>query len=297
MTALAIAAMPGDEAAAARVAALLGVRSASVAVHRFPDGESLVRVAEAAATTLLYCTLDRPDPKLMPLLLAASALRDDGAQRLVLVAPYLPYMRQDTAFRPGEAVSQRVIGRLLGARFDRIVTVDPHLHRTPRLDLVFAGTEATALSAAPVLAAMIAAGGAGDAVLVGPDAESAQWVGTVAARLGMPAVTATKRRAGDRRVAVTLPDGAPVRGRPAILVDDVVSSGGTLAACARALVAAGAARVEAVAVHALCGDADLAALTAAGIARLRSTDSVAHPTNAGSLAPLLADALRQEVRP
>ncbi len=78
-------------------------------------------------------SLDRPNDKLIELLLAAEAARELGARHLTLVAPYLCYMRQDAAFRPGEAVSQRIDGRFLARSFDAVVTVDPHLHRTARL--------------------------------------------------------------------------------------------------------------------------------------------------------------------
>lgn len=298
MSHLSVAAMPGNQAAATALAQDLEVPAATIAVHRFPDGESLVRAPEAAETVVLYCTLDDPDAKLVQLMLAAAALRDRGARRLVLVAPYLCYMRQDVAFHPGEAVSQQVIGRFLAERFDRVVTVDPHLHRSPTLDPVFPGIEATALSAAPVLAEMIQDGGPGaeDAnIAVGPDTESAPWVAAVAARLGWPALTASKIRHGDRDVRITILDTGQVKGRTAWLIDDVVASGGTLAACARELRKAGANLVEAVAVHALCSNSDVAALKAAGIARFRSTDSVPHSSNSASLAPLLATALRQEI--
>lgn len=289
-----VAAMPGNTALAEAVAGRLGVASASVDVRAFPDGESLVRVPPAGAATILFCTLDRPDEKLVRLLLAAGAFRDRGVGRLVLVAPYLCYMRQDKAFRDGEAVSQRIVGYLLAQAFDRVVAVEPHLHRTPDLGAVLPGIEADALPAAPVVAEMARAAGA--ELLVGPDAESGPWVAAVAERLGLPWIVATKQRSGDRDVRVTLADAGKAAGRRAVMVDDVVSSGGTLAACARALVEAGAAHVEAAVAHALCSDADLAALEAAGVARLRSTDSVVHPTNAATLAPLLAEALAREVR-
>src|SRR5690606_8630460 len=132
---------------AARLAAELDVPFGEVAVHRFPDGESLVRVDPPPATAILYRSLDDPNPKLFELLLAASALRDSGARRVLLVAPYLAYMRQDIAFQPGEAVSQRVIGKLLAAHFDAVMTVDPHLHRTRSLEAIMPGIRVASISA------------------------------------------------------------------------------------------------------------------------------------------------------
>lgn len=288
-------AMPGYREPAQALAMLLDLPIMDVSVRTFPDGESLVRAEASAKSAILYGSLDHPNTKLVNLALAASALRDQGAERLILVAPYLCYMRQDTAFNAGEAVSQRVIGHWLGGIFDRIVTVDPHLHRTPDIAEVFPGSEAQALSATPVLANLIHRdAGDGDVVLVGPDSESRQWVEKLAAPLSAPVLIGSKTRDGDRKIRMEIPGGEIVSGRVAYLVDDVVSSGTTLARGAEILMEAGARQVEAVVVHALCSAADLAAMQSAGIGRLRSTDSVPHPTNAISLSPLLADALRDE---
>ena len=84
--------------AAARLADALGIGCSIVSVHPFPDGESLVTVTDVGATAYLYRSLDGPNAKLVEVMLAASALRDSGAARVVLVAPYLAYMRQDRAF-------------------------------------------------------------------------------------------------------------------------------------------------------------------------------------------------------
>lgn len=294
----AVHAMPGYAGPAQALATLLGLRSHDISVHRFPDGESLVRVAPADDIVFIYGSLDDPNDKLIELMLAASAFRDGGAARLVLVAPYMCYMRQDIAFHAGEAVSQRVVGRFLADLFNRIVTVDPHLHRTPDLAEVFAGCETSVLSAAGLLSTAINEEGGLDEnpVLVGPDAESRQWVEAVAGPLQAEILIGEKHRQGDRQVLIDLPDPARVDGRTALIVDDLVSSGVTLSVCAARLRDAGAARIEALAVHALCGDDDLAAMRRAGVDRFRSTDSVVHASNAFSLAPLLAEALSDEGR-
>ncbi|MDC8754630.1 ribose-phosphate diphosphokinase [Erythrobacter sp. sf7] len=294
MTAAAVHFFAEAKTEANRLAAALGTTCAPVAVHHFPDGESLVRAGETAPTALLYRSLDNPDAKLVELLLAAAALRDRGAQRVMLVAPYLCYMRQDTAFRPGEAVSQRVIGRLLADAFDGVLTVDPHLHRTHALGEVIPGIPAIAVSAAPLLAAAIDRGLHPAPILAGPDSESRQWVGEVARFAGLPFVIGSKQRRGDRDVSVTFAHTREIAGKPVVLVDDLVSSGRTLIAAAGALIAAGAARVEALAVHCLASEEDLAAMRAGGISRLHATDTVAGPTSEICVAPLLAGAIKNE---
>lgn len=263
-------------------------------VHRFPDGESLVRVHGTASMALLFRSLDDPNPKLIELLLAASALRDRGAAQVILVAPYLAYMRQDTAFHDGEAVSQQVIGQLLATWFDGMVTVDPHLHRIASLGEVMNGIPALAVSAAPALVKAIGKELDPRTVLVGPDSESRPWVESIARPLGLEVLVGEKVRKGDREVALAIPAIAMVRGRPAMLVDDMISSGTTLIAGARLLRAAGAKDVEAVATHSLSSAADLERLGRAGIARLRATDSTSSPIATIPLADVLANAIRKQ---
>lgn len=288
---LMVQAFAEDEAPARRLADALGAELALVALHAFPDGETLPTVPKPASTVLLYRSLDRPNPKLVPLLQAADALRRAGASRLVLVAPYLCYLRQDAVFASGQPLSRDVVLPLLGARFDRVVTVDPHLHRTGDLSAVL-GTPATVVSAGEVLAEAV--GGAGAPVVVGPDIESEPWAAAVAGPLGAPHLSLRKRRLGDREVVLDLPDGLSLAGRRVILVDDICSSGATLALATARMLEKGAATVEIAVTHALFDAATEARLRAAGAARIVSTDSCAHPTNAAPLAPRLAGALAQE---
>jgi ribose-phosphate pyrophosphokinase len=282
-----------DEAAAAgRLADALGVGLGLVSVHRFPDEETLPTIPGAGPTVIVYRSLDRPNPKLMPLLQACDAWRRAGVQRLVLVAPYMSYLRQDALFAPGQSLSRDVMGELLSPRFDRIVTVDPHLHRTPDLSASW-GVPVTVLSAAPVLGAALAGGGA--TLVVGPDVEAGPWAAAVAAELGVPHLTLQKSRHGDRDVRISLADPATVEGQSVALVDDVCSSGSTLARAVELLRKAGAASVDVAITHALMDDGALARLREAGAGRIVSTDSCIHPTNAAPLADLLAAALREEL--
>ncbi len=282
-----------DEAAAAgRLADALGVGLGLVAMHRFPDEETLPTVPEAAETVIVYRSLDRPNPKLMPLLQACDAWRRAGVRRLVLAAPYMSYLRQDMVFARGQPLSRDVMGDLLAPRFDRIVTVDPHLHRTPDLGDAW-GVPVTVLSAAPVLGQALT--GSGATLVVGPDSESGPWAAAVAAELGAPHLTLSKVRHGDRDVRIALADPAAVRGHAVALVDDVCSSGSTLARAIELLLEAGAASVEVAVTHALMDDAALARLRGAGAGRVVSTDSCIHPTNGAPLADLLAGALRNEL--
>ena len=268
----------------------LGWPLAEVALHHFPDGESRLRVAASpGGAAVLLRSLHDPNAKLVEVLLAADALRRAGATRLTLVAPYLGYMRQDAVFEPGEALSQRAIGSLLGVAFECVLCVEAHLHRVKTLAEVFP-CRAESLPAAPVLAAWLR--GEGAPLLVGPDEESEPWLRDLAGRSGLAWCVGAKRRRGDRDVEVTLPP-LPRGVEHALLVDDIVSSGATFAAAARALRAAGVTRVEALVVHAIFAPGALETLHTAGVSQVVSTDTIPHATNRISVAPLLAAALAE----
>lgn len=293
---LAVFAMPQDVEPAKRLADYLGISLIQIELGRFPDGETKLCIASAASKSILYCSLYDPDPKMFPLMLAASALRDLGSNQILLVAPYLCYMRQDRAFRKGEPVSQRVLGEVLSPWVDQIVTVEPHLHRTRELGDVFIGVKTMTLSAAPLFKQLITQDDHGSkAILMGPDEEARAWTGAVARGAGLPFATMSKTRRGDRDVRVDLDPAICVDGMNVFLIDDVVSTGETLAAAARVLTKRGAANIEALVAHALCNESELSKLKSAGVSRLRSTDTIPHSTNAVNIAPLLASALQREL--
>ena len=296
MNKTAIQCLPSGASDAKRLAARLGLPLTEIALHRFPDGEIRVTVGPVASTTIIYASLDHPNDKLIALLFAAEALRRAGAQRLVLVAPYLCYMRQDAAFVDGEAISQRAVGRLIAGIVDRVLTVDAHLHRTTDIRAVFPGVETENLSAMPAIANALSSTGIDPATIVaGPDAESRPWVSDLAGQLGLVHMVAQKICRGDRSVEISFAETAPIAGRPVLLVDDIVSSGGTLIACAKTLIAAGATAVDAIVTHALFPPDMAIAFADAGIRSIRSTSSVPHPTNAIPLDDILAAALRGEM--
>lgn len=284
-----------DELALAhRLADAAGLAWACVERHVFPDGEFKLRLPTPLPSRVVVLrSLHQPNAKLVELLLVADTARELGASHLTLVAPYLAYMRQDVAFQPGEAVSQKIVGRHLAGLFDAVITVDPHLHRVATLQEAVPATQALALTAAPVLADFVHSR-CPEALLIGPDEESAQWITSAARQHDFDHGVCQKIRHGDKQVEIRLPDVA-VAGRSVVLLDDIASSGHTLAQTARLLLQAGARSVDVAVTHALFAGDALAVVRNAGVGQVWSTDSVAHESNSVSIAPLLAAALRETV--
>jgi len=288
-----IMALPGAERLAAALSARLGWAQGELMLHRFPDGESCPRLRPAVAgrEVVLVAALAQPDARLVPLYLSASVARELGARRIGLVAPYLPYMRQDAVFEEGQGVTARHIARLLSCCCDWLVTVDPHLHRYRHLSEIYSIATVVA-PAAPAIAAWVAAQ-VERPLLIGPDEESAQWVAQVAALAGCPYTVLRKVRSGDRAVAVSLPQGVAWQGRSPVLVDDIVSTARTMIAAAGQIAAAGWPPPVCIGVHALFAGDAYAALQAAGVTRIVSCDSVPHVSNAIALDGVLATAVRE----
>jgi ribose-phosphate pyrophosphokinase len=287
----ALLAMPGHESLAASLCGSLDVPALTLVTRDFPDGETYLRVegeVHGRAVALL-CTLHEPNPRFLPLAFIADALRDLGAASVGLVAPYLAYMRQDARFMPGEAVTSTSFAKLVSRQFDWLATVDPHLHRWHALSDLYA-IPAVALQAAPLLAAWIRAN-VDDPVIIGPDEESEQWVSGVAATAGCGYVVLKKQRRGDRDVSVSGLSGRDWAAHTPVLVDDIISSGQTMAQTVAQCRAAGSAPAVCVGVHGIFAPEALASLEQAGAARIVTTNSIAHPSNAIDLSPLLADAV------
>lgn len=268
-----------------------GAQPVAHEVRAFPDGEWYIRIDAdvAGAEVALLADLAHPDRHALQLLLVAATLRAQGAARVGLIAPYLPYMRQDRAFRAGESVSSRHFAALLDAQFDWLLTVDAHLHRYATLDELYA-MPARNLDAAGLLAGWLRAN-VKRPLLVGPDEESAQWVQAAAQALDCPWIALRKQRRGDRSVLVHGAIEAAHRGRTPILLDDMISTGRTLIEACALLRAAGLEAPLVLAVHGIFAGNAHADLLAAGAARIVSTNSIEHPSNAIDLAPLLAHAL------
>ena len=279
-----------ESSTAMKLAELAGLAPCLIERHDFPDGEFKLKLPPTlSGRAVLFRSLNHPNEKLVELLFAAKTARQLGVQHLTLVVPYLAYMRQDIAFVPGEVVSQRIVGDLLASLFDAVITLDPHLHRVASLQEAVPVKDAINISAAPTLGNLVVQKRV-NPFLIGPDEESAQWVAQAAASHRLDYAVATKTRIGDRSVDIALPP-IDVKGRAVVLLDDIASSGHTLARAAELLLLAGAASVDVAVTHALFDSQAEALIKKAGVEQIWSTDCIAHSSNAVSVMPAITQVL------
>jgi ribose-phosphate pyrophosphokinase len=283
---------PEESKLASSLGDLLGADTHPVDLHQFPDGETLVRLDASCAKreVALLCGGRAATTTALPLYFSAVTARELGATRVGLIAPYLAYMRQDQRFHEGEVVSALAYARFICSSFDWLVTVDAHLHRLRTLDAAYS-VPATNVAAMPAIAAWIREQ-VPDPVIIGPDSESRQWTAQLGESIGAPVCVLDKTRLGDLNVRVSVPDPQLLDGRTPVIVDDVASSGRTLARAVESLLMVGSRAPVCIVVHAVfAGDAE-AAVRSAGAGRIVSTNTVSHSTNAIDVAPLIATAAR-----
>ena len=289
--------LPGNEAAARALAERSGAEIGALTIRRFPDGETYVRLGTETRDrdVALVSSLHRPDDKLLPLAFVAETARELGGRSIGLVAPYLAYLRQDRRFQEGEGVTSRYFARLISGTVDWLVTVDPHLHRLPSLGAVYS-IPGRVLHAAPYVSTWIREH-VPQAVLIGPDAESAQWVEAVARAAQSPFVVLEKVRRGDREVEVSVPQIAEWRQHTPVLVDDIISTGRTMIETIGHLRRAGLRPPVCIGVHAVFAGDSYQDLLTAGAAVVVTCNTIPHPSNRIDLSPLLAEGIAAFARP
>jgi ribose-phosphate pyrophosphokinase len=261
----------------------------------FPDGERYLRFTDdipnetALVTQSLY---KNPDGLLMEYVFLAKTLLGLGARGVVGIFPYIAYLRQDSRFKPGEAVSATIVSQIIeSATTSAVLTMDSHLHRIHNLSELFT-IPALNLSAIPSLAERLKSECTlHDPVVVAPDSEAAQWASLAAPVFGADSVVMKKVRYGDTSVDIDLGHITP-SGRDVILVDDIISTGGTMAQVAQQLKGKGAKHIHALITHGLFMEGAYEKVSAAGVERLVTSDSVPNQFSKITAAPIFAEALR-----
>ncbi len=274
----------------------LGVMPCRRALHRFSDGELHVDIEESIRGHDVYIvqpTSAPPDEHLMELLFLADACRRAGAARLTAVVPYFGYARQDRRASGREAIGASVVATMIeaGRWFSRVVTIDLH---APEIEGFFR-IPVEHLSATKLLANTIRP--TGESVIVAPDLGAVKLARRYQSYLNLPVVVIHKTRISGSAVTLHSIIG-DVKGRRPIVVDDMITTGGTIEAAVKGLLEAGATPdISVVATHALFAGPAVARLQALPIRQLIATDTVdtsgevpAH-FQVVNVAPLIADAI------
>lgn len=282
----------------------LDVRLAACTAERFPDGEVSVRLDEAVRGSdviLLAATAPPVNDHLVELLALADACRRADAARIVAVMPYFGYARSDRRDGRRTPIMASLVAELIErAGVDHVVTVDVH---TPALEGFFR-IPVDNLTALNLLSAALRSRVPDDAVIVAPDLGALRLANRFANTLDLPVAVCHKRRLGGAEVSISRVTG-DVKGRRCIVVDDMISTGGTIVEAVRALEQAGALPGAIVAAtHAVLVPGALDKIAAAGVRNLLVTDSIEPRGEPAarlspavvSIAPLLATAIRHLLR-
>lgn len=238
---------------AEKISQILKTKVYPVEHHIFPDGEQRVMLSETVVgdSTVVVQSMNTPvDQNFVELLLLIDALKRNGSSEVIVIVPYLGYQRQDHVFRSGEARSLEVVIRSMEAvGADKFVLVDPHSIKIPELF----HRSVVHLSAISIFAAEIKKLGflSSDTVLVSPDMGGVRRIAQLSKLLSdMPYASVEKNRdlvSGDVEASVIHGDLA----KNAIIVDDMISSGGTIKTAAELLSQKGVQRIVVMATHAI----------------------------------------------
>jgi ribose-phosphate pyrophosphokinase len=288
----------------ARIADKLGVDLAPVTTKTFANGEVYCRYEESvrgADVFIVQPMCGNPEEgltandALMELLFMVDAAVGGSAHRVIAVAPWYGYSRQDKKSAPREPISARLVARMLeSAGIDRLLTMDLHAGQIQG----FFQKPCDHMTAMFILTQYFGDLGLGDLVVVAPDAGRVKLNKRFAAKMGADLAILNKERPAQQVAEINYVIG-DVRGKTAVIVDDIIGTAGTLKAAADAVLDAGASRVYAAATHGLFSGDAFENLAAAGFEQVVVTDTV--PLRAGapdsikvlSCADLLTSSIRQ----
>ena len=271
--------LPSNESLTRSLAAKANAEIGSAIIRQFPDHETYIKVISDVREkrVILVCTLNHPDEKLLPLYFLSKTVKELGADSIYLVAPYLAYMRQDKRFQSGEGITSAYFASLLSSFADRLITIDPHLHRRSSLSEIYS-IPTTAIHAADTISQWVKIN-IENPVLIGPDSESEQWVSAIAKKANAPYIILEKIRRSDIDVEVSVPQVAVYKGYTPVLIDDIISTARTMIETIGHLLRAGMSNPVCIGVHGIFAGTAYRDLLAAGVKEVITCNTIMHETN------------------
>jgi len=266
-------------------------------VSTFPDGDMYLKFSsKLKGQKLVIVESFQPNSNdaLLNIIFAAKNAKSLGAKKVVLVCPYLAFMRQDKRFNDGEAINAQIMSNLLNnSGLDRIITIDPHLHRIKKMKDIFT-IQAENLTANDIIADFIGKKFKNE-IVIGPDWESYQWADKISARLGVEDTVLEKTRSSSRKVSVEVKKEITIKGKNVIIVDDIISTGNTMIKALKEAKKRGAKSVTAIGVHGLFVEKAYEKMKKAGFDNIYTVNTIEHKSNKIDITKLISDKLKKNI--
>jgi len=292
---------------AAQVSKLLNAKLGQIEITKFPDGEKYIRYhddVENEDVVLIHPMGLKPDELFIEFLLICSALKDGKAKSITTFIPYFAYARQDSRFNPGEPGSFYLVSKIIdGLGIDMIYTIDLHLQRVPDLSHLIKNTPTKNISAVPDIATWIKTNAnLTNPIVLGPDEESEQWAKVAAETMDTEYEIMIKTRYSATEVSITTKEGKPlpVNGRDVVIIDDIISSGGTIIEAVKLVQEAGAGKIVVGCTHPVLRgktpfDSALANIYDSGVSIVVGTDTVPSSVSYVGVAGLISKTIKDKL--
>ncbi len=277
---------------AVRIARLGDYELGDIEVRKFPDGETYIRlVSNVADKDVVYVNSIAKDVNdlLIETLFTLETLKELGAKKVYAVIPYFPYARQDERFNPGEVVSFNVVARMLErAGIDEVWTIDLHLHRVGDISKLFKIPARNLTAVKELCAYMKEIYRLEKPFIIGPDEEAEQWARVASEYFDSEYDVLEKQRLSAEEVVVKPKHIRDFKGRDVLIIDDIISTGGTIVEAVKVIKNMNAGDIYVAVTHALLVKNALTKILKAGVKDVVSTDTVLSPTSRVTVAPLIA---------
>ena len=255
---------------------------AKVISKRFPDDELYVRIMDDISNEdVIIVQTAYPDPNIIELFLLQNAVQEAGADKITIVVPYMGYGRQDKKFENGEPISAKAIANLISQNADRIITVDPHKEHI----LNFFSTSAFSCSAVPELAKYLKEKEVN--MILAPDKGAFDRAKQASKIIDCDFDYMEKTRIDGTTVEIK-PKNLDARGKKVAIIDDIISTGGTMAQSIKELKKQGAKQVLVACTHGLFARDAIKKLVSAGCNDIISTDTIKSDFSKVKIAPCIS---------
>ncbi len=236
-----------------KIAQKLKISCSKLEVNHFPDSEIYLRFKsniKGKIVVLIQSFYENINDCVVEALFAAQTAKELGAKKIILAAPYFPYLRQDIKFKAGECNSLKTIAKYIDENFDELCIIDPHLHREKTLKHIFK-IKSTRLTANPLITSYIKKNikKIKNPLIIGPDEESYKWAEAIANASGCDSAILRKKRYSASRVKVMLNKKINLKNKNIVIVDDIISTGNTIIETAKLLKRLGADKFTVICVH------------------------------------------------